>query len=1037
VKQYARARIRNLFVRVLGVIFVIAFWSLGSQVLLLYGARGLLPACAVAGHVTVTVFRLHCSDAVLWWGTVAGGALGAMLALGFVPRWALLASWLLYASYVTIGRDFLSFQWDNLLLESGFFALFVTPGGWRLRDGGPPHPLGVFLMQWLLFRLYVESGLAKLLLGDPTWRDLTAMVTYWETAPLPTWLGWYAHQLPLGAQRLFAALTLAVELGVPALMWGPRRLRPAVFAAMVAFQLVVLTTANYGFFNYLSLALCLWVLDDRHLGWATGDAGPAPAATTAALALATAVLVPVSLVPFLPLVPSLRPLARALLPLRAVLDQVRSINAYHLFAQMTLVRREAVIEGSDDGVDWRAYELHYEPGDVDRAPPFVAPHQPRVDFQMWFLLLGGRGLAPWFQVLLERIQHDPSVVAPLFARNPFPDAPPRLLRVAVYRYRFTDGATRARSGAWWARELLGASGPIVTDASAPSSRSSEHPYRTRLEVVDRTLHDQSVMPHQIGDHRRAGDHRLRLPVHVLLDRRSQVGLRALEARGDVLEERADLPGNGSARQRGLDGAAAGVPEDDQGSRPEDERTVLETREPLGGHQVSRHADHEEIAHPLIEHDLRGHARVGAAEDRRERRLLGRHGRPPDPVAVRREHVALNEATIAVEELLQRGRGGAGDGIVLRPCRGEARGQARCAAGDRRGEESPAAPGISGRGIHDASSLLDRLTRARGRLDGRPRAPRVSALFAPPRSRGSPAPVAQHEVARRQVVTAGVVRVAERRQSTAVDHLRTHRAHHATLRVGEDGRHRGESRQIVEGAHRRWDQHDVAALVRGERRSRRVPLAAHRLGAIGTGLLPRRHPADQEAGVEPPRILPRGDPAREVVECIGRWREPGRGQQPAEPFARMHPSSQRGVLAGERALEQATASARQQDADLLEELADGRHPVPERLGRPVALTRWRPGLIGRQHRIRDLVVARVDDAPGEGMHAGKGHAAMAFEHEEGEWLRAYRLLAQQDDRTRRERLDVRHAGDCSACHGPGPRTCLTRPARPRMNGERFA
>ncbi len=458
-----RVHVRDLFVRALGVSFVIAFWSLGRQASWLYGARGLLPACPVAGRALVTIFRLHCSDGALWWGTVAGAVLGVVLALGFVPRWALLGCWLLYVSYVNVGQDFLSFQWDNLLLESGFFALFVTPGGRRLQSGGAPHPLGVFLMQWLLFRLYVESGLAKLLLGDPTWRDLTAMATYWETAPLATWVGWYAHQMPMWAQRATSALTLGVELGVPWLMWGPRRLRLPVFAAMAAFQVVVLATANYGFFNYLALALCLWVLDDGHLAWLTGPApapvpGPRPAG--ASLAVATAVLVPLSLVPFLPLVPPLRPLTRALLPVRVVLDEIRSVNAYHLFAQMTLVRREAVIEGSDDGSDWRSYELHYQPGDIDRAPPFVAPHQPRVDFQMWFLLLG-RGLPPWFLTLLDRVQHDPAVVAPLFARNPFPNAPPRLVRVAVYRYRFTDAATRARSGAWWSRELEGTSRSLV------------------------------------------------------------------------------------------------------------------------------------------------------------------------------------------------------------------------------------------------------------------------------------------------------------------------------------------------------------------------------------------------------------------------------------------------------------------------------------------------------------------------------------------------------------------------------------------------
>src|SRR5262245_41877297 len=345
-----RLRVRNWFVRLLGAIFVIGFWSLERQVLLLYGEHGLLPACPVAARALTTVFRLSCHDGVLWWGTAVGMGFGAALALGLWPRWNLVACWVLYASYARVGQDFLSFQWDNLLLESAFFALFVTPGGRRLRDGPPPHPLGVFLMQWLLFRLYFESGLAKLAFGDPTWRDLTAMATYYETAPLPTWVGWYAHQLPMWAHRATSALTLVTELGVPFLIWGPRRLRTLAFAVMVGFQLVVLATGNYGFFNYLSLALCLWVLDDEHLG------GPPPPteraasrATTLGFAVATAVLVPLSVIPVLSFAEPLRPLARALLPVRAVLDEVRSINAYHLFAQMTLVRREAVIDGSDDG----------------------------------------------------------------------------------------------------------------------------------------------------------------------------------------------------------------------------------------------------------------------------------------------------------------------------------------------------------------------------------------------------------------------------------------------------------------------------------------------------------------------------------------------------------------------------------------------------------------------------------------------------------------------------------------------------------------
>jgi hypothetical protein len=175
---------------------------------------------------------------------------------------------------------------------------------------------------------------------------------------------------------------------------------------------------------------------------------------TFGLAIVAAVLVAVSVVPFFPFLPVPRDLARAVRPVESALDRYRSINAYHLFASMTLVRREAVFEGTADGVTWRPYEFRYKAGRIDRSPPFVAPHQPRVDFQLWFLFLGRRGAA-YVDTLLDRLLHDPDAVAPLFAANPFPDAPPEAVRIAVYRYRFSDRATRAATGAWWTRDLQG------------------------------------------------------------------------------------------------------------------------------------------------------------------------------------------------------------------------------------------------------------------------------------------------------------------------------------------------------------------------------------------------------------------------------------------------------------------------------------------------------------------------------------------------------------------------------------------------------
>ncbi len=433
------------------------------QVTLLVGQQGLLPARdylrAPRGFLDApTIFWLGASDRTLRAAGIAGAVLSLGLVLDLAPRYCLALLWALYLSFVTVGQDFLAFQWDNLLLETAVCALFVAPGGLRPRAAPPPHPLAVFLMLWLLVRVHVESGAAKLLLGDPTWRDLTAMASYYETAPLPTWIGWWAHQMPLWAHRASGAFVYGTELGLPLLIWGPRRLRAAVFAGMVGVQVAVLATANYGFFNYLTIALALWVLDDSHLGRAVVPREPPRRSRV--LSIAVPVLVALSVVEFLPFLHPPAGLEGRLLPVRRTLAPFRSVNSYHLFAHMTLVRREAVIEGSADGAAWLPYEFRFKPGDPARPPPFVAPHQPRVDFQLWFLLLGPRPGARYFDALLARLLTAPEIVASLFARDPFPATPPRFVRVAIYRYRFTDVATRHATGAWWQRELEGRSRPL-------------------------------------------------------------------------------------------------------------------------------------------------------------------------------------------------------------------------------------------------------------------------------------------------------------------------------------------------------------------------------------------------------------------------------------------------------------------------------------------------------------------------------------------------------------------------------------------------
>jgi hypothetical protein len=394
--------------------------------------------------------------------------------------------WLLYLSLSTVSSDFLSFQWDALLLEAGLIALFIAPlSFWHRPQQHEPRTGARWLVWWLLFRLMLGSGIVKLASGDPTWRDLTALAYHYQTQPIPTPFGWFAQQLPAWWQRTSTALVLGIELGAPWLIWSPRRIRTSVCAAFIGLQILIAATGNYAFFNVLTIALAITLIDDgswRSLRWArrymrsedprrevsNARRWPRWAVTAAAL-----VVVPVSLVILSGQAGTSVPGSGFIAPVYEAIAPFRSINAYGLFAVMTTARREIIIEGSNDGRTWRAYEFKYKPGDVQRRPPWVAPHQPRLDWQMWFAALGTYQSESWFQEFCRRLLEGSPAVRRLLADDPFPGAPPRYVRGMLYEYRFSDRQTRALSGAWWIREARGAYSPALSlksrvDPSAPA-----------------------------------------------------------------------------------------------------------------------------------------------------------------------------------------------------------------------------------------------------------------------------------------------------------------------------------------------------------------------------------------------------------------------------------------------------------------------------------------------------------------------------------------------------------------------------------------
>jgi hypothetical protein len=453
-----------LFVKLLGLVYLIAFASLLRQLPGLYGRNGLLPIAdylrAVRRRAGGKGFRM--TPSLFWFrdgdrwllATAWGGIVCAVLLIcGLWPPLLLALLWWGYFSFVVAGRDFLSFQWDALLLEAGFISIFyalVTP----------PTPLMTAVYWFFVFRFMISAGVVKLTSGDPDWRRLRALDHHYQTQPLPNRGGWHAHQLPRALQSFSTLGTFFFELLVPLLFLLTAPLRLLGTLLSVLFQGLIMLTGNYGFFNLLTLVLLLPLVDGRYLAplqsWL--DRLP-PQATAGWAALAVSLLFSVFfLANLLQLIGLFYPPARAN-RLLALLSTYLISNPYGLFAVMTTERLELIFEGSNDLEHWRAYEFRWKPGACDRAPGQAAPHMPRLDWQLWFAALRPEQLEFWVLRLLQGLlQGEPSVQA-LLKTVPF-ETPPTYLRVRIYRYSFTDRSEKRATGRWWRRTLIGDYPPV-------------------------------------------------------------------------------------------------------------------------------------------------------------------------------------------------------------------------------------------------------------------------------------------------------------------------------------------------------------------------------------------------------------------------------------------------------------------------------------------------------------------------------------------------------------------------------------------------
>jgi hypothetical protein len=464
---------RFVFLRMLGLVYTVAFAIVVLQGEGLFGSRGLLPIADYMGQLgraygggaeafleAPTLFWLSASDAWLRACAWLGLALSLALLLGLANAPLLALLWLLYGSYVHVGQIFTGYGWDILLLETGFLAIFLAPL-WRLRPfprASPPSFVVIVLLRWLTLRLMLGAGLIKLR-GDPCWRDLTCMVFHYETQPNPNPLSWYLHHLPVWFHQLEVLGNHAVELVAPLFVFGPRPLRRAAGVSIIGFQVLLILSGNLSFLNWLTIVIAIACLDDGVLRklvparWlARLDASVAGARSGRASQIVAFVLA--ALVAVLSVSPVLNLVSRHQ-SMNAGFDPFFLVNTYGAFGSITRERFEIVLEGTaDDPADpaarWVEYEFRCKPGAPARRPCWISPYHLRLDWQMWFQAMPRSGPERWFLHLVAKLLEGDAATRALLAPGPFETEPPRAIRAQYYAYRFT----RPGESGWWERRLV-------------------------------------------------------------------------------------------------------------------------------------------------------------------------------------------------------------------------------------------------------------------------------------------------------------------------------------------------------------------------------------------------------------------------------------------------------------------------------------------------------------------------------------------------------------------------------------------------------
>jgi hypothetical protein len=459
---------RHLFQRGLGLVYLIAFVVALNQFRPLLGEHGLLPVPkfiqAVPFRFSPSLFYFFPKD-IAFAGAAWLGILFSLLAVtGLSDRYSLGFSmfvwgtlWVLYLSFVNVGQTFYGFGWESLLLEAGFYAIFLGPA-----SIAPPKFM-IWMLRWLLFRVMFGAGLIKLR-GDPCWRDLTCLDYYYDTQPMPNPLSWFFHVMPAWTHRAGVLFNHFAEVIVPFFYFIPGPISAIAGLITIVFQGMIMISGNLSWLNFLTMVIAIPALNDRWIGMLLPWMRTAPSEphsflywTTASLGLLVAWL-------------SINPIRNMLSPRQVMntsYNPLHLVGSYGAFGGITRPRYEIIIEGTNASmpspdVEWKAYEFKGKPGDPKRWPRQFAPYHLRLDWLMWFAAMSSYRQHPWFVNMIEKLLKSDTGILSLMRNNPFPDQPPRFIRANLYEYHFSTPEERKRTGQIWMRELVGPYFPPVS-----------------------------------------------------------------------------------------------------------------------------------------------------------------------------------------------------------------------------------------------------------------------------------------------------------------------------------------------------------------------------------------------------------------------------------------------------------------------------------------------------------------------------------------------------------------------------------------------